>query len=203
MGRTGESVRRLTRDGFNPSWSPDGASIVYASQSVVDSPGVRDARGQLWIASTATGDRRQLTTADAVQPAWSPHGHRIAYWGLPHDSAQRDLWTIAAGGGEAVRVTNDPAIEWSPAWSPDGRFLYFSSNRSGGFNLWRVALDETTGQTSWRAGSGADSAARHRTPQHLGGWHVARDGVDHRPEQHRGMAFDPARGTVGRAAPGD
>ena len=77
-----------------------------------------------------------------MQPAWSPHGHRIAYWGLPNDSAQRDLWTVAAGGGEPVRVTSDPAIDWSPAWSPDGRHLYFSSNRSGGFNLWRVAIDE-------------------------------------------------------------
>ena len=129
MGRTGESVRRLTTEGFNPSWSPDGASIVYASQSTVVDSGARSARSQLWVASTTTGERRQLATGDAVQPAWSPHGQRIAYWGLPNDSAQRDLWTIAASGGEPVRVTSDPAIDWSPAWSPDGRYLYFSSDR--------------------------------------------------------------------------
>ena len=102
----------------------------------------------LWTVSTTKGERRQLTTTDAMQPAWSPHGHRIAYWGLFGDSVQRDIWTVPAGGGEPVRVTNDPAIDWSPAWSPDGRFLYFVSDRSGAFNLWRVPIDEATGRTT-------------------------------------------------------
>jgi serine/threonine protein kinase len=146
MGRTGESVRRLTPEGFNPSWSPDGASIVYATQPTALNPGSRGARSVLWIASSTSGERRQLTTTDAMQPSWSPHGQRVAYWGLQDDNPQRDLWTIAAGGGEPMRVTDDPAIDWSPAWSPDGRYLNFSSNRSGGFNLWRMAIDETSGR---------------------------------------------------------
>ena len=31
MGRTGESVRRITNGGYSPAWSPDGAQIVYAT----------------------------------------------------------------------------------------------------------------------------------------------------------------------------
>lgn len=112
MGRTGESVRRLATDGLNPSWSPDGASIVYATESTGMTPGGRGTLSVLWIVSTTTGERRRSTTADAMQPSWSPHGQRIAYWGMLSDSTQRDLWTIAAEGGEPVRVANEPAIDW-------------------------------------------------------------------------------------------
>ena len=84
-------------------------------------------------------------------PSWSPHGQRIAYWGLQAGGSQRDLWTVAAAGGEPVRVTNDPAIDWSPAWSPDGRYLYFSSDRSGW--LQPVASGDRRGQRPSRAGS--------------------------------------------------
>jgi dipeptidyl aminopeptidase/acylaminoacyl peptidase len=45
-----------------------------------------------------------------------------------------------------VAVTDDPAIDWSPVWSPDGRFVYFSSDRGGAMNLWRIAVDETSGR---------------------------------------------------------
>ena len=197
MGRTGESVRRLTTEGFNPSWSPDGASIVYASQSVVASPNNRGLDSQLWVASTTTGERRHLATGDAVQPAWSPHGQRIAYWSLPNDSPQRDLWTIAVGGGEPVRVTSDPAIDWSPAWSPDGRYLYFSSDRSGGFNLWRVALDEASGRVL------GEPVAVPIPRQRIGHLSVSADGASVAMASFttesgiEALTFDPARGTVG------
>ena len=149
MGPLGESPRRITSEGFNPSWSPDGSSIVYGMESIVTSPGARARNSVLWIVSTTTLERRQLTTIDdAVQPSWSPHGQRIAFWAISGDRNQRDIWTIAATGGQGVRVTSDAALDWSPAWSPEGRYLYFASNRSGADAVWRVAIDEASGQTS-------------------------------------------------------
>jgi Tol biopolymer transport system component len=65
---------------------------------------------------------------------------------LSGDRSQRDLWTVAASGGEPVRVLDDAAIDWNPVWSPRGRHLYFSSNRSGGYGLWRVTIDEVSGR---------------------------------------------------------
>jgi Tol biopolymer transport system component len=50
------------------------------------------------------------------------------------------------GGTGRVEVTNDAALDWSPSWAPDGRHLYFSSTRGGTMNLWRVPIDEATGQ---------------------------------------------------------
>jgi Tol biopolymer transport system component len=70
---------------------------------------------------------------------------RLAYWGV-HRGGQRDLWTVAADGGDSVLVTDDAAVDWNPIWAPDGRSLYFASDRSGSMNLWRVPIDEQTGQ---------------------------------------------------------
>lgn len=149
MGSTGESVRRLTDGGFHPSWSPDGKQIVYATVGFTDP--LRRARNTstLVALSLDTGDKRPLETGgDAVQPRWSPHGHRIAYWGLRPDRSNRDIWTIAAGGGDVVEVTSEPSVDWSPVWAPDGESLYFVSDRGGTMNLWRVAIDERTGRTA-------------------------------------------------------
>ncbi len=145
MGATGESVRRVTDFGFNPSWSPDGRKLVVATEGVSD-PGVRQLTSQLWRLNLATGEKRRLPTGDAVQPSWSPHGTRIAYWGLPPGSAQRTIWTVAADGGDPVTVTGDAYLNWNPVWSPDGKSLYFASDRSGIMNLWRVRIDEDSGR---------------------------------------------------------
>lgn len=148
MGATGESVRRLTNFGFNPSWSPDGKHLVVAEEGI-DQPLGRIAASRLWIVNIDDGSKKKVGTDDAVQPSWSPHGYRIAYWGLPIEgSGQRDISTISATGGDIVRVTNDKAVDWSPIWSPDGKYLYFSSDRGGSMNLWRVSIDEKTGKTT-------------------------------------------------------
>ncbi len=98
-----------------------------------------------------SGQRRDIATAyEGLQPSWSPHGWRIAVWGLRGAGGQRDIWTFAADGSdvtrEGVTVTDDTALDWSPTWSPDGAHLYFSSNRGGTMNLWRVAIDERSGR---------------------------------------------------------
>ncbi len=147
MGATGESVKRLTDFGYNPAWSPDGKEIACADEGVFVGP---DSRGnpnsQLWVVNVGTGEKRRLVTKeDPVQPNWSPHGHRIAYWAR-RNAAQRDIWTITAAGGEPVEVTNDAALDWNPVWSPDGKYLYFASDRGGSMNLWRVPIEEQSGK---------------------------------------------------------
>jgi eukaryotic-like serine/threonine-protein kinase len=145
MGRTGESVLRLTTEGFNPAWSPDGLEIVYA-ETPVQSPYFRSGSSRLWIVKVANGEKRLLTETDAVQPSWSPHGLRIAYWAVGGSNRLRDIFTIPAGGGPPTAVTNDSAVDANPIWSPDGKHLYFVSDRGGSLNLWRIGIDESSGK---------------------------------------------------------
>jgi Tol biopolymer transport system component/imidazolonepropionase-like amidohydrolase len=64
-----------------------------------------------------------------VTPVVSPDGRSIAF------TAMGDLWVLPIGG-TPVQITNDPAVELDPAWSPDGTQLAFSSDRSGRMELW-------------------------------------------------------------------
>jgi len=146
MEATSENVRRISDVGFDPAWSPDGKELVVSTDRFTDPVKRSLIPSQLWIVEVTTGAKRLLTNGDAVQPSWSPGGNRIAYWALQPGGGQRDLWTIPASGGQAVRVTNDEALDWNPVWSPDGKYLYFASDRGGSMNFWRVPLDQATGQ---------------------------------------------------------
>ena len=150
MGATGESARRLTDFGYFPAWSPDGREVAVSTELFFD-PNVRTlGESAVWIVDVSTGERRRLTdekVGDAAQPQWSPTGARIAYWGK-HKGGQRDIWTIPARGGDPVQVTDDEAFDWNPVWSPDGRHIYFASDRRGQMNLWRISVDEQSGRVT-------------------------------------------------------
>jgi Tol biopolymer transport system component len=150
MGATGESVKRLTNFGYHPAWSPSGHEVTFSTHNIEDPNDRTQERSDIWIVDAGTGEERQLTgesVGDAAQPQWSPSGARIAYWSR-RKGGQRDLWTIAATGGTPVAVTDDVDFDWNPVWSPDGKYLYFSSDRGGQMNLWRVPIEEPTGKVT-------------------------------------------------------
>ena len=71
MGATGETVRRLSDVGYNPSWSPDGRFIVCA-QETIEQPASRYSNASaLWVIDVSTGQRRQVT---ALATRCSRHG---------------------------------------------------------------------------------------------------------------------------------
>src|SRR5689334_23705986 len=69
-------------------------------------------------------------TPAARNPVYSRDG-RLAV------SVQGDLWTVSKSG-EWTRITSGGAWDREPAWTADGQSLVFSSDRSGGFDLWSV-----------------------------------------------------------------
>jgi Tol biopolymer transport system component len=147
MGRTGEAARRVTRGGFNPAWSPDGTEIAFTSGRMEINPQNSEGSTQLFVVSVNGGEPRLLTEGDAIQPSWSPHKRRIAFATRRfRDLRRADIWTIPVEGGTATPLMDDPPYDWNPIWAPDGQHLYFTSDRGGTMNLWRIAIDEESGQ---------------------------------------------------------
>jgi Tol biopolymer transport system component len=174
MGATGENSRRLGSVGSNPTWSPDGREILFSTE-LVGVPYGRTGTSEIWAVDVGSGKTRKLSgDVDGIQPSVSPHGLRVAYWALPPAGSQRDIWTIPykglAAGEKPVPVTQDAAIDWNPVWGPDGRTLYFLSNRDGTMNLWKVPINETTGRPL------GDPVPEMLPAREVGGLALSRDG---------------------------
>jgi TolB protein len=84
------------------------------------------------------GAPRKLTD-DGAEPEWSPDGTRIAFTSYRDDfgrtcfhecSTSGEIYLLDVEGGEAKRLTESEADDRSPAWSPDGSFVAFASDRS-------------------------------------------------------------------------
>src|SRR5262249_5682531 len=67
--------------------------------------------------------------------AFAPGG-KIVYSG--NDG---DIWSIGQDGNEQRQLTNNAATEFSPRTSPDGRYIFFTSNRGGSNQIWRMNSD--------------------------------------------------------------
>jgi Tol biopolymer transport system component len=102
----------------------------------------------------------------------------------------------ADGASEPVPVTDDGFIDWNPVWSPQGDYLYFLSNRGGEMNLWRVAIDESTGRLR---GAPEPATLPSNNCQYVS---FARNGSNliygqsTRSENVWQVGFDPARGQI-------
>lgn len=172
------SGARLTE----PSVAPDGSWGVA----------VQHGDGSTWLARVELASGRVSTLVGEepdVQwafPAVSPNGRWIAATRWETDASEDIVILDAATGALVHRVTRDRALDLTPSWGPDGRWLVWSSDRTGIPNVVGVEVDPETGRagvprllTNVRTGAAFPSIAPggdwlYYSAYHVDGWDVER-----------------------------
>ncbi len=131
MDADGSNVRPATANrSINnfPSWSPDGASILYTSYRHENRPLLfLSTRGKSQpgrLLRRIDGDRAEY------RGVFAPHGKRLAVV-MSNNGGAADLYSVRPDGKRLKQLTHSRAIDISPAWSPDGSQLAFVSDRAG------------------------------------------------------------------------
>jgi Tol biopolymer transport system component len=125
---------------WEPQWSPDGSTILFTWGW--------DEYYQDLHTISPDGTNEVDLTADAPDssernPAWSPDGTRIAFrtdrdcCGI-YPNVNAEIYVMEYPSGTLTRVTDDPALDEDPTWSPDGSQIIFTSLRGGSYDLYVV-----------------------------------------------------------------
>jgi len=133
----------------NPDWSPDGRQITFSSNWKIGH--------HIYVADTASGDARRISplTSGGCEPRFSPDGKKVVYVSRRHlGDTSRLVEHDLASGAEKVLV-DWPALNYDPAYSPDGTELAFASNLGGEYVLYRQRLVDGR---AWRVTFGPGGA---------------------------------------------
>ena len=135
MNADGSNPRAITDDSLRntePKWSPGGKWIAYHCSQGIDN--------RICVVSP-DGEPAGESIA-GTEPVWSPAnlegGLRLAFHCF--EGTQSDICTVRSDGLDLVNLTNSPSDEHSPAWSPDGNWLAFVSNRGEDVDVYKVCV---------------------------------------------------------------
>jgi Tol biopolymer transport system component len=119
--------------GLRPSWSLKGGFIGYDS--------CENNKCGIFRVNPDGGGKRQLTSDGGGGAAVSPNGNKIAYWSK--EDGDFEIYVVNADGSGRVQLTKNKGNDALPAWSPDGKYIYYLSDQNG--KAWAVMAMNANG----------------------------------------------------------
>jgi Tol biopolymer transport system component len=128
--RTSEPFTVSSRRDDSPMYSPDGKRVAFVSD--------RAGPSEIWVCDARGANASPVASLGGFVPGtprWSPNSADIVF-----DSRHEGfggVYVVSADGGRPRRLTPESSNSMMPSWSSDGRFVYFASDRSGSWQVWK------------------------------------------------------------------
>ena len=124
-----------TRNNNDHVLSFDGRMMAISHHAVEDS-----GTSIVYVMPASGGTPTRVTArGPSYLHGWSPDGRWLVYTARRNNAW--DVYRIAVGGGEEIRLTSAPGLDDGPEYSPDGAYIYFNSSRTGRMQIWRMRHD--------------------------------------------------------------
>lgn len=122
---------------MSPAWSPDSRQLAYVS--------FEGSKSSIFVQTLRTGNRFQVSSRAGINgaPSFSPDGRKLVVT-LGGVDGNLDIYVLDINTRRTTRLTTNRAIDTEGSWSPDGRYIYFTSDRSGGPQIYRISANGGT-----------------------------------------------------------
>jgi len=133
-GENENTIMESTDPIMSPAWSPDSRRLAYVS--------FEGNISTIYVQTLRTGNRIKVSSRAGINgaPAFSPDGRKLVLT-LGGVDGNLDIHLLDLASREVTRLTTNRAIDTEGTWSPDGRSIYFTSDRGGGPQIYRVSVN--------------------------------------------------------------
>jgi TolB protein len=117
---------------MSPAWSPDSRQLAYVS--------FEGSKASIFVQTLRTGNRFNVSSKPGINgaPSFSPDGRKLVVT-LGGVDGNLDIYVLDINTRRSTRLTTHRAIDTEGTWSPDGQYIYFTSDRSGGPQVYRIS----------------------------------------------------------------
>ena len=131
-GENEHTIMESTDPIMSPAWSPDSRQLAYVS--------FEGNKSSIFVQTVRTGNRFKVSSKPGINgaPAFSPDGRQLVVT-LGGVDGNLDIHILDITSRQTRRLTTHRAIDTEGTWSPDGRYIYFTSDRAGGPQVYRVS----------------------------------------------------------------
>lgn len=138
-----------TKWDMHPSQSPDDSRVAFTSN--------RSGTFEIWVGDKDGTNLLKLSSFEGSltgTPRWSNDNKSIVF--DARTNGQVDLYSVQVEGGREERLTNTSYNEIGASWSSDGNWIYYSSNKTGNWEIWKMSPNgENSTQITFDGGMGA------------------------------------------------